>query len=89
MINPLEAHLLWSRVKHGNDALHGPHHDAQKSISTTLPFVGGTATPGSNIDSLGNVWPIDGGFALALTSDANITRIVKKNLFAINPVMVL
>lgn len=49
-------------AREGKEALHGPHHEAQKSMSTTWPAVAGTALPEIATTpagaSAGNVSPI-------------------------------
>lgn len=37
IFNPLEWYRLYKATTSGFAALHGPHHDAQKSIIVTLP----------------------------------------------------
>ncbi len=37
MFNPLEWYLLYKATTLGFSALHGPHHEAQKSIIVTFP----------------------------------------------------
>src|SRR3954468_21086668 len=36
--SPSLPHLFWKSMNHGISILQGPHHGAQKSSSTTLPF---------------------------------------------------
>src|SRR5262245_1122436 len=38
MFRPLFPYFSWNSMNHGISILHGPHHVAQKSSSTTLPL---------------------------------------------------
>src|SRR4051812_14488581 len=42
---PRGAKSVWIFAMAGKDALHGAHHEAQKSTSVTLPAVAGTSPP--------------------------------------------
>ena len=54
---PLPPYLRCISFIHGNDCLQGPHHEAQKSTYTTLPFRSdsfcATALPGRSTSGAG------------------------------------
>jgi hypothetical protein len=51
--SPLAPYFCCKFDMEGNDALQGPHHEAQKSTSTTFPEVLGSAAPGNSPESFG------------------------------------
>src|ERR1035438_10892031 len=53
MTRPRSPYAALSRAYAGKDALQGPHQDAQKSTSTTLPAVSRSAPPVSPAAAIG------------------------------------
>src|SRR5687767_538841 len=68
---PFAAYLACSRDMAAKDALHGAHHEAQKSTNTTFPVVLGRAAPGSNLLRLGMGDPTVGA------ADATMVRLMQ------------
>src|ERR1041385_9421057 len=59
MTSPRSAYFFCNSFKAGNESLHGPHHEAQKSTSTTLSLSASGSLPSSlNVARSGNGSPV-------------------------------
>ena len=80
---PLAAYFAWSRLRQGKEALQGPHQEAQKSTSTTLPEVFGIVAPGSSCESFGMACPAFAASAAGRRAVEQASNRVQRMVFMI------